>query len=170
MGLKHAVNLIQQIRWGNKNDMIEYKHKDKSFWILISIASILVLMFLAGQTLGVFNYDLAVSIGMQESENEIGKIGIAFAKGFGFADTVIYLPLFIIGIIGLFKNKRWGKYAMFGALAISVYWPIVHLYAIFSDKIAITLKPEKYTYYPIILSFIVIYGLWGMRYLYKKQA
>jgi len=143
-------------------------NKDKSFWVLITVASILVVMFLAGQTLGVFNYDLAVSIGMQESENEIGKIGIAFAKGFGFADTVIYIPLLVIGIIGLLKEKRWGKYTMFGGLAISAYWPLVHLYAIFIDRVSITLLPEKYIYYPIILSLIVIYGLWGMRYLYKK--
>jgi hypothetical protein len=143
-------------------------NKDKSFWVLITVASILVVMFLAGQTLGVFNYDLAVSIGMQESENEIGKVGIAFAKGFGFADTVINIPLLVIGIIGLLKEKRWGKYTMFGGLAISVYWPLVHLYAIFIDRASITLLPEKYIYYPIVLSLIVIYGLWGMRYLYKK--
>ncbi len=144
------------------------EYKGRPFWILISIASVLVLMLLAGQTLGVFNYDLAVSIGMQESENEIGKIGIAFAKGFGFSDTVIYIPLFLIGIIGLLKNKRWGKYSMFGALAISIYWPIVHLYAIFIDMESITLNSEKYIFYPIILSLIIIYGLWGMRYLYSK--
>lgn len=147
-----------------KND----NSKGRSFWVLISIASVLVLMLLAGQTLGVFNYDLAVSIGMQESENEIGKIGIAFAKGFGFADTVFYIPLFVIGIIGLLKNKRWGKYSMFGALAISVYWPLVHFYAIYTDRISITLLPEKYIYYPIVLSLIMFYGLWGMRYLYKN--
>ena len=142
--------------------------KDKSFWVLISIASVLVVFFLAGQSLGVFNYELAVAIGMQESDSEIGKIGIAFAKGFGFADTVLYIPLFLMGIIGLLKDKRWGKYAMFAALALSVYWPIVHLYAIYIDRISITLHPEKYIYYPIILSLIIIYGLWGMRYLYKK--
>ncbi len=143
-------------------------NKDKSFRVLITIASILVLFLLSGQTLGVFNYDLAVVIGMQESENEIGKVGIAFAKGFGFADTAIYIPLIVSGIIGLLKKKRWGKYSMFGALAISVYWPLVHLYAIFIDRASITLHSEKYIYYPIILSLIVIYGLWGMRYLYKN--
>jgi hypothetical protein len=148
--------------------MNEELKKETSFWVLIIVASILVILFLFGQTLGVFDYDLAVSIGMQESESEIGKIGIAFAKGFGFADTVIYIPLFLIGIIGLIKNKRWGKYSMFGALAISVYWPIVHLYAIFIDRISITLNPDKYISYPIILSLIIIYGLWGMWYLYKK--
>ncbi len=148
--------------------MNEELKKDTSFWVLIIIASILVVMFLLGQTLGLFNYDLAVSIGTQESVEEIGNVGIAFAKGFGFADTVLYIPLFVIGIIGLLKQKRWGKYSMFGGLAISVYWPLVHLYAIFIDKASITLHAEKYIYYPIILSLIVIYGLWGMKYLYKK--
>ena len=42
---------------------------------------------MSGQTLAVFNYDLVVAIGMQESEEEIGKVGIAFAKGFGFGDA-----------------------------------------------------------------------------------
>ena len=83
--------ILQQILRTPMND----KYKNKSFWILISIAAVLIMIFLAGQTLGVFNYDLAVSIGMQESENEIGKIGIAFAKGFGFADTVIYIPFLV---------------------------------------------------------------------------
>ena len=143
------------------------QNKDIRFWILISVAIVLIVMLLAGQTLGVFNYDLAVSIGMQESQAEIGKIGIAFAKGFGFADTLIYIPLFLTGIIGLLRNKRWGKYSMFGALIISVYWPVVHLYAIFVDKISITLHADKYIFYPIVLSLVIIYGLWGIRYLYQ---
>ncbi len=144
-------------------------NKDKSFWILISIASVLIIMFLAGQTLGVFNYDTAVSIGMQESEEEIGKVGIAFAKGFGFADTVFYIPLLLFGIIGLLKNKRWGKYSMFGALAITVYWPLVHLYAIFIERAAINLHPEKYIAYPIILGLVIIYGVCGICTKTKRQ-
>ena len=85
-----------------------------------------------------------------------------------FGDTVIYLPLLIAGIIGLLKNKRWGKYSMFGALAISAYWPLVHLYAIFIERNAITLAPDKYILYPILLPLIVLYGMWGMWYLYKE--
>ena len=140
----------------------------KGIIVIVVVSALLILMFLAGQTLGVFNYDAAVSIGMQESEEEIGKVGIAFAKGFGFADTIIYLPLLLLGIIGLLKNKKWGKYSMIGAMAITVYWPIVHLYAIFIERSAIILHPEKYIIFPILLSLISIYGLWGMWYLYKK--
>ena len=141
----------------------------KGIVVIVVVSALLTLMFLAGQTLGVFNYDAAVSIGMQESEEEIGKVGIAFAKGFGFADTIIYIPLLLLGIIGLLKNQKWGKYSMFGAMAITVYWPIVHIYAIFIEKTAINLHPEKYLIYPIILGLIIIYGLWGMWYLYKNE-
>ena len=140
-----------------------------SFWILIVVGIILSLMFLAGQTLSLFNHDLTVSLGLQESKEEIGKIGIAFAKGFAFADTAAYLPLLMIGIIGLLKRKTWGLFSMFGAMAISVYWPLVHLYAIWIDTKSIQLNPEKYVSYSIILPLISIYGLWGMWYLYKSQ-
>ena len=142
----------------------------KGIVVIVAVSALLTLMFLAGQTLGVFNYDAAVSIGMQESEEEIGKVGIAFAKGFGFADAIFYIPLLLLGIIGLLKNKKWGEYSMFGAMAITVYWPIVHLYAIFIERNFINLHTEKYFLYPIILGLIILYGLFGMWYLYKNKT
>ncbi len=142
--------------------------RDKNFWVLISIASLLVIFFLVGQTFSLFNYELTVELGLQESEEEIGKVGIAFAKGYAFGDTIFYIPLFIVGIIGLLKNRRWGKYSMFAAMAISIYWPATMLYAIFVERTAIMLQPDKYISFSILLPLIVIYGFWGMRYLYKK--
>ena len=144
------------------------KQNDIGIWIIISIASLLVIMFLAGQTLSLFNYNLTVELGLQESEKDVGKVGIAFLKGYAFGDTIIYIPLLIAGILGLLKNKRWGKYSMFAALSISVYWPITVLYAIFLERTAITLQPDKYISFSILLPLIMIFGLWGMRYLYKK--
>jgi hypothetical protein len=140
-----------------------------SFWFLIITSVFLTIMYISGQTLAVFNYDLAIAIGMQESEAEVGQVGIAYAKGFGFGDTLIYIPLIIIGIIGLIKRRVWGVYAMFGAMAITVYWPVVHLYAITIGKGAINLSLEKMTTYYTVLSLIIIYGLWGMWYLYKNR-
>ncbi|MEJ2614729.1 MAG: hypothetical protein P8Z35_07210 [Ignavibacteriaceae bacterium] len=118
-----------------------------SFWILIGPGLLLAFLLLLGQTLALFDYDLTVEMGLQESEAEVSKVGIAFAKGFGFGDTLIYLLLLITGIIGLLRNKNWGRYSMFNALAITSYWPIVCLYAFLSDKVAITLTPDKYISY-----------------------
>ena len=139
------------------------------FWILIIVAIFLNIMFLLGQTWSLFDYEFTVSIGLQESLEEIKEIGVAFAKGFAFGDTVFYIPLFIIGIVGLFKRRSWGIFSMFGALAITAYWPLVHLYTIYIGKNVLELNPEKYIYYPIFFLLLVIYALWGMWFLYRNR-
>ncbi|WP_406661733.1 hypothetical protein V7O66_04230 [Methanolobus sp. ZRKC3] len=146
-----------------------HKIKDTGFWILISIGILLTIFLLLGQTLSLIDYDLTVSLGLQESVEEVSEVGIAWAKGFAFGDTVFYLPLLVMGIIGLLKKRAWGLYSMFGALAITVYWPIVSLFAIFIGKDALNLDPGKYVSFSIVLPLIVIYGLWGMWYLYKNR-
>ena len=104
------------------------------FWLLIIVGLFLNVVFLAGQTLSLIDYNLTVSLGLQESEAEITSTGIAFAKGFAFGDTLFYIPLFVIGIIGLLKRRSWGIFPMFGALAITVYWPLVSLFAMGNEK------------------------------------
>ena len=147
---------------------MKYK-KDVGFWALILLATVLFVFLIIGQTLSVIDYDLALNLGLQESEEEIGKVGIAFAKGFAFADTIFYVPILVLGILGLLKGKKWGAVLMLAALGITVYWPIVHLYAIYIDTEAITLNQEKYISFPIVLGLIIIYGLWGIYYLYKSS-
>lgn len=137
--------------------------------LLIGISVFLTIFLMVGQTFSLIDYDWAVSLGLQESEKEVGKVGITFAKGFAFGDSIFYLPILILGIIGLLKRKKWGFYLMFGSLAISVYWPIVHLYAIYIGRNVLALQPDKYVSFPITLSLIISYGLWGMWYLYKNQ-
>ena len=144
--------------------------RNAGFWIVIGIGILLLLFLLLGQTLAVFNFDLAVALGLQETIGEIGKVGIAFAKGFALADTLVYVPLLILGIVGLLTNKKWGYLAMMISLGITVYWPVVHLYAIYIEREAINLAPEKYVTFPVTLGILMIYGLYGMWYLYRNQT
>ena len=89
------------------------------FWILISISILLTLLLLAGQTHSLINYDSAVAMGLQESVEEITAVGIAFAKGFAFGDTAIYIPLIIVGVIGLLRKKRDGAFSLYSAAWLS---------------------------------------------------
>jgi len=148
------------------------KKKKIGFRILTGLGILLAFLLLSGQTLALFDYNLTVELGLQESETEVSKVGIAFAKGFGFGDIIISLPLLKAGIIGLLKNKNGGLFSMFGALAITAYWPLVCLYAGLSDRVAITLTSDKYISYSVMLPLIAIYGLWGMGYIInlKKKA
>ncbi|GAH22697.1 unnamed protein product, partial [marine sediment metagenome] len=43
------------------------------------------------------------------------------------------------------------------------------LYAIFIERTAITLTPDKYISFSILLPLIMVYGLLGMLYLYRHK-
>ena len=106
------------------NRRIDVKNENKrnlGFDLLIGISVLLLILLLVGQTYSLVNYDMTVSLGLQESEVEVTKIGMAWAKAFALGDTIAYIPLLIAGIIGLWKRKRWGLYYMMGSLAISFF-------------------------------------------------
>lgn len=140
-----------------------------AFWVLIVLGVLLVILLLLGQSTAIMNYDLAVSMGMQESEQEVGKVGIAWAKGFAFGDTIFYIPLLTAGIIGLLVRKPWGFFLMFAAMAVTIYWPIVSLYTVLIERNAIALEPDKYISYMVILPLVCLYGVFGMWHLYLNR-
>ena len=138
-------------------------------WTLISIGIIILALLLVGQTTSFIDYEFAVSIGLQESVNDIGEVGVAVNKAFGVGDTVVYIPLLLFGIIGLWIQKEWGFYAMFGSLAITVYWPIVNVFIILFAEGTHGFNYPNFISVLIILVLITIYGLWGLWYLYKNR-
>jgi len=140
------------------------------FWLLIGFGILLIIIYLLGQTMALINYDFAVSIDLQEPVNEITEIGVAMNKGFGFGDTVFYIPLFVIGVVGLLKRSALGLFAMLGTMAITVYWPIVSLSTLFFAKGAPGWYFTDYTSYSILLSLIVLYGIWGGWFLYRNRG
>lgn len=140
------------------------------YWILIILGIMLSLVLLVGQFGALVNYDFTVSIGMQESEGELTGVGVLWAKGFAFGDIFFYFPLLVSGLIGLLKRRKWGLPAMFGALALTVYWPLVWLYMFNAGEGIINMSPDKVVSLSILLSAISLYGLWGMWYLYKNQT
>lgn len=146
-----------------------YNEVGLKFKVFIGLGVVLIILLLAGQSFSLLNYELTVSLGLQESVEEVTPVGVAWAKGFALGDTLAYIPLLIVGIIGLLKSKKWGFYAMFASSAISVYWPIVNLSAIYFGRDALALNPDKYVSFSIILPLISVYGLWGMWYLYRHQ-
>lgn len=149
--------------------MNETKRRSTGFWMLLGFGALLIVIYILGQTMAIINYDFAVSIGLQEPVHEITDVGVALNKGFGLGDTVFYIPLFIIGIIGMLKRSAIGLYAMFGALAITIYWPIVGLATVFFAKGAPGWYFTDYASYSVILSLIILYGIWGIWFLFKNR-
>lgn len=136
------------------------------YWTLIIIGILLCLMMLVGQTGSLIDYEFAVSIGMQESVEEITPVGVAWAKGFAFGDTLIYIPLFVAGLVGTLRHRKWGLLALCGAMAITAYWPAVCLVSILIGKGVMNLRPDKYASFSVLLPLISVYGLWGIWFIY----
>jgi hypothetical protein len=45
-------------------------------------------------------------------------------RAFGAGDTVVYIPLLIASLIGLWLKKRWSLIATGAALGVSAYWSL----------------------------------------------
>ncbi len=146
----------------NRNNKIK-------FWILIFVGILLSIIYILGQSMSLIDYNFTVSIGLQEPVEEVTEIGVALNKGFGLGDTLVYIPLLVLGLIGMIKRKFWGFLSMSGALAITVYWPIVGLSTVFFAKNAPEFNFTDYTSYSIILPLISFYGLWGLLYIYNNR-
>jgi hypothetical protein len=115
------------------------------------------------------DYDFAVSVGLQESEDIVGEMGVAINKGFGVGDTIIYIPILVIGLKGLWSRKMWGVFAMAGVFAITAYWPMVCIFFLLFARGTPGFSFTNFTSYTIILTLITLYALWGLWYLYTHR-
>jgi hypothetical protein len=96
--------------------------RSPGFWIIVVFLAISVVLMLAGQTLGVFNYELAARMGLQEKPEEMTEFGVQVNRAFGAADTVVYLPLIVISMFGLILRKRWSLLVTAAFFGASAYW------------------------------------------------
>lgn len=100
--------------------MTKYKHSI-AFWIIVFFLVLTMLLTIIGPSMGVFNYNLTVRLGLQDSPKQVGEFGVQVNRAFGASDTIIYLPLMLISLIGLFLKKRWSLVATAAVGAITAY-------------------------------------------------
>jgi hypothetical protein len=139
------------------------------FWILVIIGFFFLAMLFLGQMMSFIDYEFTVSMGLQESSEVIGKMGVAVNKGFGAGDTIIYLPLLLTGLVGLLIRKKWGVYATAAAMGITAYWPMVSLFILLFARGTPGFHFTNYKTYAILLTVFTLYGLWGLGYLYRNR-
>jgi hypothetical protein len=98
--------------------------RSPGFWVVVVFLSLSVILMLAGQTLGVFSYELAARMGLQEKPEEMTDFGVQVNRAFGAADTVVYLPLILISLVGLILRKRWSLLVTAAFFGASAYWTV----------------------------------------------
>lgn len=136
--------------------------RDISFWMVQGPGWLLLLYLLYAQAIPAIDYELGVAMGTQESREAITEVGVAFWHGFAWGDLVIYIPLLALGLIGLWKNKKWWHITLASALGITVYWPVVCLAAVASARNAQGWNLSNEAAYWIVLPIIAIWGGWGL--------
>ena len=94
------------------------------FWLIVVFLSVSVVLMLVGQTLGVFDYELAARMGLQEKPEEMTDFGVQVNRAFGVADTIVYLPLIVISMVGLILRKRWSLLVLAAFFGASAYWTV----------------------------------------------
>ena len=82
-------------------------------------------MFVVGQGGAVVAYDTVAQWGLQEARVTIDPVIVVVNRGIGLADFIIGVPLFILAIIGLWRQKYFGYVASWMVFGISLYWTTV---------------------------------------------
>lgn len=130
---------------------------DTGFWIVQGPGWVLFVYLVLAQCTAAFSYSLGVRLGTQEPAERITHVGVAFFKGFAGAD-LIYAPLLAVGLAGHLGGAAWSDPILGAALGITVYWPIVCLWAVRAARHAPGWSLPKEAQYWVVLPAISIWG------------
>jgi len=136
-----------------------------SFWVVMVFLAISMVLLIMGQAMALFNYDFAVSLGLQEDVREVGEYGVQLNRAFGAGDTFIYIPLIALSIAGLVMKKRWALITTAAVMGISAYWATTVAFLLW-----FLVGVPGYSFMPgpeywVIISAYIVFGVWGVVYL-----
>ncbi len=130
---------------------------DPGFWFIQGPGWLLVLYLAVAQCTAAVSYEFGVRLGTQEPAEKVTEVGVAFWKGFAVAD-LLYTPLLAAGLIGHMLGAAWTPVVLGAALGITLYWPLVCLWAIKSARGKRGWTLPKETQYWVVLPIIEIWG------------
>ena len=136
-----------------------------AFWCVTGFLCIALVLLLMGQTMSLIDYELAVQLGLQEDITEVSMYGVQVNRAFGVGDTIIYVPLIALSIIGLVLKKRWSLITTAAVMGISAYWAttIVFMLMFLTGTPGYSLQPGME--YWFFMAVFIIFGIWGLLYL-----
>jgi hypothetical protein len=139
------------------------------FQAVIWLQLLAAVLLLVGQTTGLFEYEWAVKVGLQESEADIGPAMVQVNRAFCAADTLFYLPLLMSSVYGLFRQKRWSLICTAASAGIHSYWSLTTLFIFFfqGKNDAPDWKYNPSTEIWIVVWLFAIYGVALLTFLYR---
>jgi len=137
--------------------------------LIIGFHILNLIMFVIGQGGAVVSYDTVAAWGLQEARDTTDSFIIVINRGIGFADVIIGVPLFILAIIGLWRQRFLGYVASWMVFGICLYWTgVAWSKQYFYLEASMKCEPFDIGTH-IVLAFVFLFSLWGSWYLYKKR-
>jgi hypothetical protein len=136
-----------------------------AFWIISGFLFIALILLLMGQTMALIDYDYAVQLGLQEDIKDVGHFGVQVNRAFGAGDTIVYIPLIALSIIGLILRKRWSLLTTAAVMGVSAYWAttILFMLTFLAGSPGYYLEPG--IEYWFFMAVFITFGVWGLLYL-----
>ncbi|MCD4683880.1 MAG: hypothetical protein K8R86_11405 [Bacteroidales bacterium] len=135
--------------------------------IIIGFHLLNILLWTIGQGGAVISYNTVAEWGLQDPRELIDPVIVEVNRAIGLADMIIMIPLFLIAVIGLWRQKFWGAVFSWFALGITFYWPVVFFCSqYFYGHAGIKYQPTQLSAI-VILTVILIFTLWASWYLVK---
>ena len=135
---------------------------DLAFWFIQIPGWVLFAYLVVAQCVPALSYQIGVKMGTQEPAESVTEVGVAFWKGFAIGDLVVYVPLLGLGLVGQIQQAAWAHLVLGAALGITVYWPIVCLWAVKSARNAAGWSLPKERQYWVVLPVIALWSLCGL--------
>jgi hypothetical protein len=141
------------------------KDRPAALWIFVIFLALSIVLMLTGQTMSVFNYDLTVRLGLQESPEQVSEFGVEVNRALGAGDTVVYIPLLIASLVGLWRKKRWSLLTTAAAVGVSAYWSttVFFLFLFLPGTSGYSNRPGPEIW--LFVGAYIIFGVWGFLYL-----
>jgi hypothetical protein len=139
-----------------------------AFWFISAFLALSVVLLLLGQTMSVVDYEFAVGLGLQESPEQVGAHGVQVNRAFGAGDTIVYIPLMVASLAGLWLRKRWALLTTAAVAGISAYWT-----ATIGCMLSFLPGTPGYSYAPplgiwIFIGAYMVFGTWCLFYLVSR--
>jgi hypothetical protein len=136
-----------------------------AYYVIVTFLALSTVLMLISQTTPVFGYDLAVRLGFQKGADQITEVGVQTIRAFCVSDTVVFIPLTVLGLVGLLMKKRWAFYPTAAASGISIYWAIA--YGLMVTNLQGTPGFHAVLEGPdwVIMGAYVGFGVWSLLYL-----
>uniref|UniRef100_A0A7R9VM25 EXPERA domain-containing protein n=1 Tax=Pseudictyota dubia TaxID=2749911 RepID=A0A7R9VM25_9STRA len=126
-------------------------------------------LWLVGQTLAVWQYDLVASWGFQTPRELLDGAVVETNRAIGMADTIVLNPVYIMAAAGLLKRQFYGAICSWMAFALTMYWTSIG-YALDIAYESGGIKNVPLDAFALaVISFDFAFSVWGSWYLCRSN-